>query len=75
MLVQLDSNFNSIFGVRSHRLVAEQGATSYFNSSDEDDEDDIDILESEYGITKEDFSRISSELDEEEDLEELDFED
>ena len=75
MLNQLDSDFNSIFGVRSHRLVAEQGATSYFNSSDEDDEDDIDILESEYGITKEDFSRISSELDEEEDLEELDFED
>ena len=76
MLGQLDSNFNSIFGVRSHTLVAEQGATSYFNSSDEDyDEDDIDILESEYGITKEDFSRISAELDEEEDLEELDFED
>lgn len=73
MLGQLDSDFNSIFGVRSHRLVTEQGATSYFNSSDEDD--DIDILESEYGITKEDFSRISSELDEEEDLEELDFED
>ena len=73
MLVQLENNFNSIFGVRSHTLVAEQGATSYFNSSDEDD--DIDILESEYGITKEDFSRISAELDEEEDLEELDFED
>ena len=77
MLNQLDSDFNSIFGVRSHRLVAEQGATSYFNSSEEeeDEEDYIDILESEYGITKEDFSRISSELDEEEDLEELDFED
>ena len=76
MLGQLDSNFNSIFGVRSHTLVAEQGATSYFNSSEEEDEDDdIDILESEYGITKEDFSRISAELDEEEDLEELDFED
>ena len=76
MLNQLNTSFTEIFGVRSHRLVAEQGATSYFNSSDEDyDEDDIDILESEYGITKEDFSRISSELDEEEDLEELDFED
>ena len=75
MLNQLNTSFTEIFGVRSHRLVAEQGATSYFNSSYEDDEDDIDILESEYGITKEDFSRISSELDEEEDLEELDFED
>ena len=76
MLNQLNTSFTKIFGVRSHTLVAEQGATSYFNSSEEDDdEDDIDILESEYGITKEDFSRISAELDEEEDLEELDFED
>ena len=40
MLGQLDSDFNSIFGVRSHRLVAEQGATSYFNSSDEDEDED-----------------------------------
>ena len=40
MLGQLDSDFNSIFGVRSHRLVAELGATSYFNSSDEDEDED-----------------------------------
>lgn len=74
MLGNFDKQFNSIFGVRSHIQVAEAGATS-FMLNDDDDEDDIDILESEYGITKEDFSRISSELDEEEDLEELDFED
>ena len=74
MLGNLDKQFNSIFGVRSHIQVAEAGATS-FMLNDDDDEDDIDILESEYGITKEDFSRISSELDEEEDLEELNFED
>ena len=60
MLGQLDSNFNSIFGVRSHTLVAEQGATSYFNSSEEEAED-----EEEYVLEEED----------EEYLEELDFED
>ena len=62
MLEQLDSDFNSTFGVRSHRLVAEQGATSYFNSSDEDYDEDGE----EYLLEDE---------DEEEDLEELDFED
>lgn len=60
MLGQLESNFNSIFGVRSHTLVAEQGATSYFNSSEEEYED-----EEEYVLEEED----------EEDLEELNFED
>ena len=60
MLGQLESNFNSIFGVISHTLVAEQGATSYFNSSEEEYED-----EEEYVLEEED----------EEYLEELDFED
>lgn len=60
MLGQLESNFNSIFGVRSHTLVAEQGATSYFNSSEDEYED-----EEEYVLEEED----------EEDLEELNFED
>lgn len=57
---QLDSDFNSIFGVRSHRLVAEQGATSYFNSSDEDEDEDGE----EYLLEDE---------DEEVELEELNF--
>ena len=60
MLEQLNNNFNSTFGVRSHTLVAEQGATSYFNSGEEEDED-----EEEYVLEEED----------EEYLEELDFED
>ena len=60
MLEQLDSDFNSIFGVRSHRLVAEQGATSYFNSSDEDEDEDGE----EYLLEDE---------DEEVELEELNF--
>ena len=60
MLEQLDSDFSSIFGVCSHRLVAEQGATSYFYSGEEEDED-----EEEYVLEEED----------EEYLEELDFED
>ena len=60
MLGQFDSDFNSIFGVRSHRLVAEQGATSYFNSSDEDDDEDGE----EYLLEDE---------DEEVELEELNF--
>ena len=60
MLVQLDSDFNSIFGIGSHTLVAEQGATSYFNSSDEDDDEDGE----EYLLEDE---------DEEVELEELNF--
>lgn len=60
MLGQLDSDFNSIFGVRSHRLVAEQGATSYFNSSEEDEDEDGE----EYLLEDE---------DEEVELEELNF--
>lgn len=60
MLGQLDSDFNSIFGVRSHRLVTEQGATSYFNSSDEDEDEDGE----EYLLEDE---------DEEVELEELNF--
>ena len=60
MLNQLESNFNSIFSVGSHTLVAEQGATSYFNSGYEEDED-----EEEHVLEEED----------EEYLEELDFED
>ena len=72
MFDQLNTSFTGILGVPSHRLKPNLGASSF---NDDDDEDDIDILESEYGITKEDFSRISAELDEEEDLEELDFED
>ena len=71
MFNQLNTSFTEIFGVPSHRLKPNLGASSF----NDDDEDYIDILESEYGITKEDFSRISAELDEEEDLEELDFED
>ena len=59
MLGQLDSDFNSIFGVGSHTLVAEQGATSYFNSGEEEDEEEEYVLEEE----------------DEEYLEELDFED
>lgn len=46
MLEQLDSDLNSIFGVRSHTLVAEQGATSYFNSGEEEDEEEY-VLEEE----------------------------
>ena len=46
MLDQLENNFNSTFGVRSHVLVAEHGATSYFNCSDEEDEDEY-LLEEE----------------------------
>ena len=60
MLGQLDSDFDSIFGVRSHRLAAEQGATSYFNSSDEDEDEDGE----EYLLEDE---------DEEVELEELNF--
>ena len=66
MLGQLDSDFNSIFGVRSHRLVAEQGATSYFNSSEEEEDEEECLLDDEdyYADDQEFF-----------DLEELDFED
>lgn len=46
MLGQLDSDFNSIFCVGSHTLVAEQGATSYFNSGEEEDEEEY-VLEEE----------------------------
>ena len=60
MLEQLENNFNSILGVRSHTLVAEQGATSYFNSSDEDYDEDGE----EYLLEDE---------DEEVELEELNF--
>ena len=60
MLDQLENNLNSIFGVRSHVLVAEQGATSYFNSSDEDEDEDGE----EYLLEDE---------DEEVELEELNF--
>ena len=67
MLVQLDSDFNSIFGVRSHRLVAEQGATSYFNSSDYDEEDEEECL-----LDDEDYYADDQEFF---DLQELDFED
>ena len=71
MFNQFNTSFTEIFGVPSHRVKPNLGASSF----NDDDEDDIDILETEYGITEEDFSRISAELDEEEDLEELDFED
>ena len=70
MFAQLNTSFTEIFGVPSHRIKPNLGASSF-----NDDDDDVDILESEYGITDEDFSRISAELDDEEDLEELDFED
>ena len=69
MLDQLNTSFTEIFGVPSHRFKPNLGASSF------NDDEDVDILESEYGITDEDFSRISAELDDEEDLEELDFED
>lgn len=58
MLGQLDSDFNSIFCVRSHRDKAEFGATSFMCSSEEEDEE-------EYLLEEED--------EEAEDLEELNF--
>lgn len=69
MFDQINTSFTEIFGVPSHRLKPNLGASSF------NEDEDVDILESEYGITDEDFSRISAELDDEEDLEELDFED
>ena len=65
MLSNLDQQFNSIFGVRSHTLVAEQGATSYFNYSEEEDEEECLLDDEDYYADDQEFF----------DLQELDFED